>query len=83
MSSDVEVMDLENRDKETVLDLFDKDTDDEGYIIHKKTGERYEDPYQKKPVHEDNFTVMPGSAIFVRSEPASIVAHRATHWNGD
>lgn len=80
---DPKVLDIEDTDKDTILDIFNKSTDDEGYIVHKESGDRYEDPYQKKPVHVDNFTVMPGSAIFVRSEPASIIAHRATHWDGE
>ncbi len=52
----------------TVLELFNKDIDDEGYIIEKRTGERLVCPFSSSNIHANDFSILPGSAIFVTNQ---------------
>jgi len=59
---------------EYLLDLFDKEEDEEGYIFDPETGRRVTPPNSQRPLTVDDLGVVGrGSEIFVRDEVDSIV----------
>ncbi len=57
-----------------LLDLFDKEEDDEGYIFDPETDQRVTPPGSDEPIKtEDLGVVGRGSEIFVKDEVDSIV----------
>jgi hypothetical protein len=59
---------------EYLLDLFDKETDEEGYIVDSESGERVTPRESDRPIKaEDLGVVGRGSELFVRDEVDSIV----------
>lgn len=65
--------------KETILELFSKDIDKEGFIIEKKSGKRIICPYSKQEIQSDSFSILPGSATFVNNMSYCFAEHIATH----
>ena len=65
--------------KETILELFSKSTDEEGFIVEKKSGKRIVCPYSKQEIHSDTFSVLPGSATFVNNISYCFAEHITTH----
>ena len=64
----MEYINLDSSNKDTILELFSKDIDKEGFIIEKKTGLQITCPYTKEKIHVSNFSILPGSATFVNNE---------------
>lgn len=57
-----------------LLDLFDKEEDEEGYIVDPEEGQRVTPPGSNKPIKtEDLGVVGRGSELFVEDEVDSIV----------
>ena len=73
----MEYVQVTNDNKSVILELFSKQTDNEGYITEKKTGKRLICPYSKKEIKVESFSVLPGSAIFVNNEPYCFAEHLA------
>lgn len=56
-----------------LLDFFDKEDDDEGFVVEKETGERVTDK-QGEPIKvKDVGLVHPGSEVFVPDDADSII----------
>ncbi len=64
---------------ESVLELFNKIADSEGYIIEKNTGKKLICPYTHEPIKASNFSILPGSAIFVNNKSFCFSEHRAQY----
>jgi hypothetical protein len=60
---------------EFVLESFDREVDDEGYIINSETGERETTPEGDELTVDDLAGIEQGSKIFVADEFTSIVEH--------
>lgn len=57
-----------------LLDLFDKEEDDEGYIVDPESDQRVTPPGSDKPIKTGDLGVVGrGSEIFVKDEVDSIV----------
>ncbi|MBI5553718.1 MAG: hypothetical protein HY917_03170 [Candidatus Diapherotrites archaeon] len=63
----METIGITDSNKSAVLELFSKSIDIEGYIMEKKTNKRIICPYSKEPIKAADFSVLPGSAIFVNN----------------
>ena len=59
----------------TILELFSKKTDAEGYIVEAKTNKRLVCPYTNKHIHVASFSILPGSATFVNNIPHAFAEH--------
>lgn len=68
--------------KDTILELFNKRVDDEGFIVEKKTGKRLVCPYTNEIIHKDDFSIVPGSAIFVNNVSYAFTEHIANQMLG-
>jgi hypothetical protein len=75
----MEFLEVTSNNRETILELFSKDLDKDGFIIEKKTGKRITCPYSNKEVHSDSFSILPGSAIFVNNYAYCFAEHITTH----
>ncbi len=70
----MEYIQINISNKETILELFGKKTDEFGYITSPE-GKRLMCPYSNEPIHKDNFSILPGSAIFVNNRPFCFAEH--------
>ena len=61
-----------------ILNLFSKKLDNEGFICEEKSGNLLKCPYTTKKIHSNNFSILPGSAIFVNNSPFVFAEHIAT-----
>jgi len=75
----MEYVQITPSNKETILELFSKAVDDEGYVVEKKTGKRLVCPYSKQEIHSDVFSILPGSATFVNNLSYCFAEHITTH----
>jgi len=64
---------------DVILELFSKEKDPEGFIIEKKTKKRLICPYTREAIRANNFSILPGSATFVKNEPFCFAEHITTH----
>jgi len=71
----MEHLEITEENKDTILELFDKDVDDDGHIIEKATGAKLICPYTEEPVKKDDFSILPGSSTFVNNDPTVFVEH--------
>ena len=65
--------------KDVILELFSKAVDEEGLIIEKKTGKKLICPYSKQNIHINDFSILPGSATFVNNKIYCFAEHIASH----
>ena len=70
---------IDNSNKDTILELFNKTVDKEGFIVEIGTGKRLMCPYSKKPIHKNSFSILPGSTTFVNNEIYCFAEHIASH----
>jgi len=63
----------------TILELFKKMVDKEGFIIEKKTGKRLVCPYSNENIPVTDFSILPGSATFVRNKSYCFAEHLVLH----
>ena len=63
----METIEINDSNKLAILELFYKSVDSEGYIIEKKTNKRLVCPYSNENIPASNFSIIPGSAIFVNN----------------
>lgn len=70
---------INNSNKAAILELFSKEVDNEGFIIEKKTKKRLVCPYSKEEISENEFSILPGSAIFVNNYPYCFTEYLAKH----
>lgn len=68
---------INDSNRGTILELFDKDTDTEGYIIEKETGKKLKCPYSNENIKLSDFSILPSSAIFVNNKSYCFSEHRA------
>lgn len=78
LSDRMEYIKITKDNVKTVLELFNKDIDNEGFIIDRKTGKKIECPYSKKPIRYEDFSILPGS-IFVNNEIYSFARYRIAY----
>ena len=70
---------VNDSNKDVILELFGKSLDDEGFIIEKKNKNKLICPYSKEHIRGNSFSILPGSATFVNNYPycfAEHIAHR-------
>lgn len=75
----MEYIKIDNNNKTTILELFNKETDAEGFIIEKRTKKRLVCPYTRENIHSTSFSILPGTATFVNNTFHSFAQHLATH----
>ena len=75
----MEFLQVSSSNKEVILELFSKVIDKEGFIVEKKTGKRIHCPYSKEEINSDNFSIIPGSAIFVNNLSYCFAEHITTY----
>jgi hypothetical protein len=63
----METVEITESNKPAILELFKKDIDSGGYIIEKDTSRRLVCPFSNENIKADDFSVLPGSAIFVNN----------------
>lgn len=63
----MEAIELTETNKAAVLELFSKSIDAEGFIIEKKTGKRIVCPFSNENIKSEDFSIIPGSAMFVNN----------------
>ena len=64
----METIEITEENKPAILELFNKTIDDEGYLVEKTTNMRLVCPYSNQHIKADDFSVLPGSAIFVTNQ---------------
>lgn len=67
--------------KGAILELFSKEIDKDKFIIEKKTKKRIICPYSKEAIKVDDFSILPGSAIFVNNYPYCFTEYLAKNRN--
>jgi len=70
---------ITEENSDSVLELFGKATDSEGYIIEKRTGKKLTCPYTREHIKITDFSILPGSAVFVNNKSFCFSEHRAKH----
>ncbi|GBE56304.1 hypothetical protein BMS3Bbin16_00506 [archaeon BMS3Bbin16] len=76
----MEYLEINDSNKKTVLELFNKSIDSEGYIIEKKTKKQLICPYTQDKINASNFSILPdGTATFVNNKYFSFAEHLAAH----
>ena len=75
----MEFLNIDDDNVNTILELFNKSRDKEGFVIEKRTGKKIECPYTKRFIHYKNFSILPGSATFVNNEIYSFAEHFVRH----
>jgi len=75
----MEYIQVNDSNKYTILELFSKTVDEEGYILEKKTGKKLICPYSNEPIRADNFSILPGSTTFVNNEFYCFAEHIVSH----
>ena len=75
----MEYINIDDSNSETILELFSKSIDSEGFIIEKKTGKKIKCPYTNEYIKSNDFSIIPGTATFVKNKSFCFAEHRATH----
>ena len=75
----MELLQITPSNKSIILELFNKEIDEKGFIIEKKTKKRLKCPYSKQAIHSEDFSILPGSAIFVNNLAYCFAEHITTH----
>ncbi|MFA4855245.1 MAG: hypothetical protein WC634_01485 [archaeon] len=75
----MEIIKIDESNREAILDLFSKSIDNEGYITEKKTGKKLVCPYSNKHIKIADFSVIPGTATFVNNHYYCFSEHLAKH----
>jgi len=75
----MEYLQVTPSNKETILELFSKGIDGEGFIVEKKSGKRIICPYSKQEIHASSFSILPGSATFVNNMSYCFAEHITSH----
>ena len=75
----MDVIEINEKNLDSVLKLCGKEIDSNGYIIESKTKKRVNCPYSKKKIHSSSFSVMPGSFTFINNEPYCFTEHMAKY----
>ena len=70
---------INQENKNAILELFGKTVDNEGFIIEKMTGKRLICPYSEEIIKVDNFSILPGSATFVNNKSFCFAEHMVSH----
>jgi len=70
---------IDQENLEAILELFEKAVDKEGFIIYKKSGQKVECPYSNRPIPVRDFSILPGSAIFVNNDAYCFAQYRIKH----
>jgi hypothetical protein len=65
----------------SILELFGKTVDKDGYIVEKANGKKVICPYSKKEIHRTSFSILPGSSTFVNNEAYCFAEHLSTHFD--
>lgn len=66
---------INETNREVILELFNKSMDSEGFIIEKRTGKRLVCPYTKDSINVKEFSILPGSATFVNNRSYCFAEH--------
>ena len=75
----MDIIELNDRNISTILELLDKKVNDEGYIVEKQNNKLVICPYSKEPILADNFSIMPGSFVFINNYPFCFTEHVAKY----
>ena len=75
----MEYIQVNDSNKEVILELFGKSLDDDGFIIEKKTSIKLKCPYSKEYIHGNNFSILPGTATFVNNKAYCFAEHIVSH----
>lgn len=52
-----EIIEINDDNRETILELFEIETDEEGYLM--RDGETVICPHEEEKIHKDDFTIIP------------------------
>jgi|GEM_PF-1896041 len=63
----MEYIQVTEKNKDSILGLFRKAVDTEGYIIDTKNKKRLVCAHTKKNIPANDFSILPGSAVFVNN----------------
>ncbi|MFO8110596.1 MAG: hypothetical protein R6U17_08805 [Thermoplasmata archaeon] len=74
----MQYLEINEENRKVILELFDKGIDEEGYIVD-ETGKRVTCPYTKEQIRSDDFSILPGSATFVKNRSYCFAEHIARH----
>jgi len=75
----MEFLQIDDNNRETILELFNKSLDKEGFITEIKTGKRLVCPYSHENINAKNFSILPGSATFVNNKAYCFAEHLVFH----
>lgn len=75
----MEYIQINESNRDVILELFNKSVDKEGFIIEKATGVRLTCPYSGKCIKINDFSILPGSATFVNNKSYCFAEHLVTH----
>ena len=70
---------INDSNKEVILELFNKAVDTEGFITEKKTRKRLICPYSQQNIKANSFSILPGSATFVNNKSYCFAEHIVVH----
>jgi hypothetical protein len=72
----MEYLQISEENREDILEMFDKTTDKEGFIIDKRTKKRIKCQFSKEEINiKDNFSILPGSSIFIKNNDLSFARY--------
>ncbi|MFH1788264.1 MAG: hypothetical protein ABH834_02645 [Candidatus Altiarchaeota archaeon] len=75
----MDVIEINNKNFSSILNLLGKEINDEGYIADKKNKKVEICPYSKEPVSAKNFSIMPGSFVFINNYAYCFTEHMARY----
>jgi len=59
---------ITRNNKEEIIELLNKKTDGQGFIIDKQKGNKVKCRYTREYINiKDNFSILPGSTIFIKN----------------
>ena len=75
----IKYIQINDLNREVILELFNKSVDNEGFIIEKKTQIRLTCPYSKQHIRLNDFSILPGSTTFVNNKAYCFAEHITSH----
>ncbi len=75
----METIEINTTNRDSILEMLGKKVDSDGYIIEKRTKKRLECPYSKEPIGIENFSIMPGSFVFINNYSFCFTEHMAKY----
>jgi len=71
----IEYIQINDSNKDVILELFGKSLDADGFIIETKNKIRLICPHSNKYIRGNDFSILPNSATFVNNKPYCFAEH--------